>query len=132
MNKVQKTNNLVELSTGKEHILHRIGSEDYNVIRKIMTSNPDEWEEIAVTDIPPYTKAEYDKKVAGLIHARYDADREMSLINNMMEAEPTEVHKAEYSAYQAYRAECKQRAKDPALYVKGTPDTENEPETTEG
>ena len=121
MNKVQKTNNLVELSTDKEHILHRIGSEDYNVIRKIMTSNPDEWEEIAVTDIPPYTKAEYDKKVAELIHARYDADREMSLINNIMEAEPTEVHKAEYSAYQAYRAECKLKAKDPSLYVKGTP-----------
>lgn len=118
MNKVQKTNNLVELSTDKEHILHRIGSEDYNVIRKIMTSNPDEWEEIAVTDIPPYTKSEYDKKVAELIHARYDADREMSLINNIMEAEPTEVHKAEYSAYQAYRAECKLKAKDPSLYVK--------------
>lgn len=117
MNKVQKTNNLVELSTDKEHILHRIGSEDYNVIRKIMTSNPDEWEEIAVTDIPPYTKSEYDKKVAELIHARYDADKEMSLINNMMEAEPTEVHKAEYSAYQAYRAECKLKAKDPALYT---------------
>lgn len=118
MNKVQKTNNLVELSTDKEHILHRIGSEDYNVIRKIMTSNPDEWEEIAVTDIPPYTKAEYDKKVAELIHARYDADKEMSLINNIMKAEPTEVHKAEYSAYQAYRAECKLKAKDPSLYVK--------------
>lgn len=118
MNKVQKTNNLVELSTDKEHILHRIGSEDYNVIRKIMTFNPDEWEEIAVTDIPPYTKSEYDKKVAELIHARYDADREMSLINNMMESEPTEVHKAEYYEYQAYRAECKLKAKDPSLYVR--------------
>ena len=42
----------------------------------------------------------------------------MSLINNMMEAEPTEAHKAEYLAYQAYRAECKLKAKDPSLYVK--------------
>lgn len=76
----------------------------------------DNYEEIAVSDIPPYTKTEYNAKVAELIHERYDADKEMSLINNMMEAEPTEVHKAEYLAYQAYRAECKLKAKDPELY----------------
>lgn len=120
------------ISTDSEHILHRKGSDDYATIRKAITANPEDWEEIAIEDIPPYTIAEYNAKVAELIHERYDADKEMSLINNMMEAEPTEAHKAEYSAYQAYRAECKQRAKDPALYVKGTPDTENEPETAEG
>ena len=120
------------VSTDNTHILHFKGSDSYSPIKRLTTANPEDWEEIAIEDIPPYTIAEYNANVAELIHERYDADKEMSLINNMMEAEPTEAHKAEYRAYQAYRAECKQRAKDPALYVKGTPDTENEPETTEG
>lgn len=133
MNKTFKDNiNAWELSTDPDHILHRIGNDDYSTIRRAIVTDPDEWEDVPVEDIPPYTIAEYNAKVAELIHERYDADKEMSLINNMMEAEPTEAHKAEYSAYQAYRAECKLKAKDPALYVKGTPDTENEPETTEG
>ena len=120
------------VSTDNTHILHFKGSDSYSPIKRLTTANPEDWEEIEIGDIPPYTIAEYNAKVAELIHERYDSDKEMSLINNMMEAEPTEAHKAEYRAYQAYRAECKQRAKDPALYVKGTPDTENEPETTEG
>ena len=133
MNKTYREDlNVWIVSTDNTHILHFKGSDNYNPIRKLTTANPEDWEEIAIEDIPHYTIAEYNAKVAELIHERYDADKEMSLINNMMEAEPTEAHKAEYRAYQAYRAECKQRAKDPALYVKGTPDTENEPETTEG
>ena len=120
------------ISTDSEHILHHKGSDDYATIRKAITANPEDWEEIAIEDIPPYTIAEYNAKVAELIHERYDADKEMSLINNMMEAEPTEAHKAEYRAYQAYRAECKLKAKDPSLYVKETPDTENETESAEG
>ena len=133
MNKTYKENiNAWEISSDASHIIHRIGDEDYPILRRAIVADPEEWEEVAVADIPPYTTAEYNAKVAELIHERYDADKEMSLINNMMEAEPTEAHKAEYRAYQAYRAEGKQRANDPALYVKGTPDTVNEPETTEG
>ena len=133
MNKTYREDlNVWIVSTDNTHILHFKGSDSYSPIKRLTTANPEDWEEIAIEDIPPYTIAEYNAKVAELIHERYDADKEMSLINNMMEAEPTEAHKAEYSAYQAYRAECKQRAKDPALYVKVTPDTENEPETTEG
>ena len=133
MNKTYREDlNVWIVSTDNTHILHFKGSDSYSPIKRLTTANPEDWEEIEIGDIPPYTIAEYNAKVAELIHERYDSDKEMSLINNMMEAEPTEAHKAEYSAYQAYRAECKQRAKDPALYVKGTPDTENEPETTEG
>lgn len=133
MNKTYREDlNVWIVSTDNTHILHFKGSDSYSPIKRLTTANPEDWEEIAIEDIPPYTIAEYNAKVAELIHERYDADKEMSLINNMMEAEPTEAHKAEYRAYQAYRAECKQRAKDPALYVKGTPDTENEPEATEG
>ena len=106
------------VSTDNTHILHFKGSDSYSPIKRLTTANPEDWEEIEIGDIPPYTIAEYNAKVAELIHERYDSDKEMSLINNMMEAEPTEAHKAEYRAYQAYRAECKLKAKDPSLYVK--------------
>ena len=119
MNKTYREDlNVWIVSTDDNHILHFKGSDNYNPIRKLTTANPEDWEEIAIGDIPPYTIAEYNAKVAELIHERYDSDKEMSLINNMMEAEPTEAHKAEYRAYQAYRAECKLKAKDPSLYVK--------------
>ena len=106
------------VSTDNTHILHFKGSDSYSPIKRLTTAIPEDWEEIAIEDIPHYTIAEYNAKVAELIHERYDSDKEMSLINNMMEAEPTEAHKAEYRAYQAYRAECKLKAKDPSLYVK--------------
>ena len=119
MNKTYKENiNAWEIRTDASHIIHRIGGEDYPISRRAIVTDLEEWEEVAVEDIPPYTTAEYNNKVAELIHERYDSDKEMSLINNMMEAEPTEAHKAEYRAYQAYRAECKLKAKDPSLYVK--------------
>lgn len=119
MNKTYKENiNAWEISTDASHIIHRIGGEDYPILRRAIVTDLEEWEEVAVDDIPPYTTAEYNNKVAELIHERYDSDKEMSLINNMMEAEPTEAHKAEYRAYQVYRAECKLKAKDPSLYVK--------------
>ena len=119
MNKTYREDlNVWIVSTDNTHILHFKGSDSYSPIKRLTTANPEDWEKIAIEDIPPSTIAEYNAKVAELIHERYDSDKEMSLINNMMEAEPTEAHKAEYRAYQAYRAECKLKAKDPSLYVK--------------
>ena len=119
MNKTYREDlNVWIVSTDNTHILHFKGSDSYSPIKRLTTANPEDWEEIEIGDIPPYTIAEYNAKVAELIHERYDSDKEMSLINNMMEAEPTEAHKAEYRTYQAYRAECKLKAKDPSLYVK--------------
>lgn len=46
MNTIQKLNGLVEISTDTQHILHRIGNKDYPEIRKIVTNNPDIWEEV--------------------------------------------------------------------------------------
>lgn len=120
------------LDTDEGHILHRIGSDDYTEIRHAMTKDPEAWEEIAVADIPPYSEAEYNAMVSRLIHERYDADRETSLINNMLVDNPTEVHMAEYKEYQRYRAECKQRAKDPGLYrIPEAPESITDPKTTE-
>lgn len=112
MNTTQKSNNLVEISTDSEHILHRIGDEEYPIIRKIMTLNPSEWEEVAVADIPPYTEGEYAYKVAELVHERYSIDAEIALINNIREESPSQRHLDEYATYTAYRKECKERAKE--------------------
>lgn len=122
MQKTYKLNlNMWELSTDATHILHRIGSEDYTEIRKIMTANPSEWEEVALTDIPPYTKSEYDNKVAELVHERYTADEESALHRKMINAimSPDTIsadgsaNKAleEYQAYNAYVQGCKERVR---------------------
>ena len=92
-------------------LIHKKGTEVY---RSNWTMLPGEtidmYEE--VFEKPPYTEAEYKQKVAELIHERYGADEETSLINNMLEDNPTEDHIAEYRAYQAYRAECKAKARE--------------------
>lgn len=71
-----------------------------------------------VAEEAPFTEAEYKAKVTELIHERYDDDDEKAMINNFLEDDPTPEHLEEYRAYQAFRAECKQRAKDPLLYKK--------------
>lgn len=120
--------NMWQLGTDQAHILHRIGGNDYAEIRHVMVANPEDWEEIAVSDIPPYTKEEYDIKVAELVREKYSADEEFALqrkmINAMMSPDTISAdgsaNKAleEYQAYNVYVQECKQRAKDPELYAK--------------
>lgn len=130
----KKSNNMVEITAEGENILHRIGSENYPEIRRIITPNPSEWEEIAVTDIPLYTKAEYDAKVAELVREKYTADEEFALQRKMLNVimSPDTISadgsasKAleEYQAYNTYVQECKARAKDASLYTKDEPTLE--------
>lgn len=113
MQKTYKENSdLWALDTDAGHILHRVGSDDYTEIRHTMVKDPEAWEEIAVSDLPAFTPAEYGAKVESLIRERYSASDEFALINNMLLPNPTEAQAAEYAAYQAYRAECKERARE--------------------
>lgn len=132
MEKIYKESiGLWQLRTDKSHILHRIGSDDYTEKRDAHVSNPDEWEELALSEIPPYTKAEYDAEVEKLIAEKYSAGEESALkrkmINVLMspdtiseEGEPSKII-AEYQAYNVYVQECKLKAKDPELYNKDKP-----------
>ncbi len=126
---------MVELVCDADHIIHLAGSDDYTEMRRI-TLPPDEadrYEEIAVADIPPYTKAEYDAKVAGLIRERYTADEEDAIKSKLLYAllhpeavtldetgdagsTPKEVR--QFEEFWAYRTECLAIAKDPGLYRK--------------
>lgn len=108
------------LSCDKSHVLHDTRKSGHVAeIRQITVAAADleYWEELPAGAISPYTEDEYKRKVAELIHQRYDFDAEIALLNNMRVAEPTEKHRAEYAEYQAFREQCKQRAKDPALYL---------------
>lgn len=110
-----------QLDCDNDHILHRVGSADYPVIRHAMVkeADVDKYEEVALADTPPYTEAEYKAKVEELIRERYTASDEFALINNVM-AGTTAKRQSEYADYQAYREECKRRAKE----LLSTPDAE--------
>ena len=98
------------ISTDSEHILHHKGSDDYTTIRKAITANPEDWEEIAIEDIPPYTNAEYAAKVSELIHQKYSLDDEIALYANLKD-DPTEKRTNEFAEYLAFRKQCKEDAK---------------------
>ena len=102
--------------TSTAGLVHKIGTDTYaSSIIMLPSDTVDMYEEVA--EKPAYTKEQYDAKVAELIHERYSADEETSLINNMLEENPSEEHIAEYRAYQAYRVQCKERARQEASQV---------------
>ena len=111
MNKTFKENiNAWEISTDASHIIHRIGGEDYLILRRAIVTDPEEWEEVPVEDIPPYTNAEYAAKVSELIHQKYSLDDEIALRANL-EDDPTEKRTNEFAEYLAFRKQCKEEAK---------------------
>lgn len=124
MEKTYKPNlNMWQLDTDADHILHRIGSDDYTAIRHTMVKDPEAWEELAVADIPPYTKAEYDAKVNELVRLRYSESEEFAIQRKMLNAilpqpavlsedvivEVDDAEKAieEYAEYNVYVEQCK-------------------------
>ena len=113
------------ISTDSEHILHHKGSDDYTTIRKAITANPEDWEEIAIEDIPPYTNAQYAAKVSELIHQRYSLDDEIALRANL-EDDPTEKRTNEFAEYLAFRKQCKEQAKKLLIEEKNKQELEEE------
>lgn len=106
MEKIYKESiGLWQLRTDKSHILHRIGSDDYTENRDTHVRNPDEWEELALSEIPPYTKAEYDAEVERLIAERYSHGKEIE-VNREKEEKPER-----FAEYLAYVEQCKLAAK---------------------
>lgn len=94
-----------QLDTDQGHILHRVGSDGYTEIRHTMVKDPEAWEEIAVADIPPYTKAEYKAKIVELIRQRYDQDDENGILRQR-DSKP-----GEFAEYDAYVEQCKAEAR---------------------
>lgn len=98
--------------------IHRVGSETYGKkITLLASDTADTFEE--VDEIPRFTKAEYDAKVAELVRERYTADEEFALqrkrINSLLAPatlsdDNAETLASEYEAYNAYVDECKVKA----------------------
>jgi len=117
---------MLSMSCDSDHILHRIGSDDYSPIRRIVVKNSDEdkWEEVAVSDIPPYTRQEYIDKTISLIREKYTDSDEFALqrkmLNTMMPqtlsedevVNDSEKVIAEYTEYNQYVESCKAKAKE--------------------
>lgn len=115
-------NNQVFSTDGK--YIHRIGTESYFKRGTILsTDSVATFEE--VDDIPPYTKSEYDTKVAELVRGKYSESEEFALqrkaINAAFSPSVTDADSMaleEYQAYNTYVDECKLKAKNPELYKK--------------
>lgn len=115
--------NLTEISIDNGY-LHKKGTDVY-VKKCILLSSLtiDNYEE--VESIPPYTKAEYDKKVAELVREKYSADEEFALQRKMMNTMlspttysgvSTSTIVGEYNDYNNFVEECKKKAKNEELY----------------
>lgn len=101
--------------------IHRISTDTYFKRGITLPSdNVDDFEE--VDEIPPYTKEEYDLKVATLVRERYSESEEFAIqrkaINAAFSPNVANAESAltEYQEYNTFVEECKLKAKNPELY----------------
>ena len=147
----QKTinNKLVMLTASEGCVLRRKGGDPHSEIRNatVTTADLDNWEEVPEADIPPYTKAEYDAKVAELVRSRYSESEEFALQRKMLNAmlpqpaalsddgdtEPFDAEKAmtEYAQYNAYVEQCKLSAPAAIAEDKARQEAEREESSNE-
>ena len=121
----KKIGKLIQLSADTGYV-HKIGTDTY--VKSIIMLPSDTIEDFEeVDEIPPYTKSEYDAKVAELVRQRYSASEEFAVQRKMMnllmpsamsshsEEQATSIM-TEYNEYNSFVDECKEKAKNPELY----------------
>lgn len=110
--------------TAENGYIHKVGTDTYvKSIIMFPSDTMDMYEE--VDEKPAYTKEQYDNKVAELVRQRYTESEEFAIQRKAINAAfspstfsmESEKSLAEYQEYNAYVDECKQRAKDPELYI---------------
>lgn len=115
-------NNQIYSDSGKT--VHKLGTDTYFTRRTLLKGEKEsDFEE--VDEIPFPTKSEYDNKVSELIRERYSQDEEnaikskvlASLLPNTLSEETNEKHMKQFEEFNAYREECKLKAKNPDLYT---------------
>ena len=141
----QLSNGKVEIWTDADHIIRKIGDNNPTQIRRrrIDAADIDEWEEVAVADMRPYSDEQYNDKVAELVAERYPMAEENAitrkLLNKLLHSESATLDDenaiakevAQFEAYNAYVEDCKRRAKDPELYAAPEPVIEPSPDEVE-
>lgn len=127
----QLSNGRVEISTDAEHVIRRKGDTAPTEIRRltVKAENLGKWEEVAITDMRPYSDEQYNDKVAELVAERYPMAEENAitrkLLNKLLHPDVATLDDenaiakevAQFEAYNAYVEDCKARAKDPELYA---------------
>lgn len=125
-------NNQVFSTDGK--YVHRIGTDTYFKRGTILNTDTEaDYEE--VDEIPPYTKAEYDSRVAELVREKYTESEEFALQRKAINAafSPSTLSAEnsnaleEYAAYNEYVEKCKKDAKSD-LNAKRQADNESQRE----
>ena len=112
MEKTYKPNlDMYAVDTDADHILHRIGSDDYTAIRHIMAKDPDAWEELTEAEASILTaaresEAAYKQRIIALIRTRYDQDDETAILRQR-DTKPDE-----FAEYNAFVEDCKSRARE--------------------
>ena len=117
----EKQNGLVEIAVGNAgNALHLIGTDSYTVNGKasVRAVDVDKWEECPM---PPYSKTEYEAKVAEMVREKYSESEEFALqrkaINAMInpdaipvDADGTPSVINSFNEYNRFVEQCKQRA----------------------
>lgn len=124
---------LVMIAASEGCVLRKKGSDPHSSIRQTTVKAADlaDWEEVEASEVPPYTKEEYDAKVSEMVRERYSANEEFALQRKMIDAllnpaamtldendQPSTPGVIdEFNSYNTYVEQCKTRAKDPELYT---------------
>lgn len=116
-----------EVFSTEGRTVHRIGSDTY-FKRGTVLDNDAEADFEEVDEIPPFTKEEYDAKVAELVRRRYSASEEFAIqrkaVNLMLNPQTIDADSEvalpildDFNEYNAYVEECKVRARDAEIYT---------------
>ncbi len=121
MKTIQKNNGFVIIEAEEGYFLaNENGPEPDSPIRRacVPADSVGQWSERPLSELPPYTEAEYAAKVSELIHRRYSVDDEIALLANsqcpalLADEDAAEAFRQEYADYQSYRARCKAEARE--------------------
>ena len=106
--------NLIEIIADSNHIIHRKGQDSYPEITKaaIRLDDLENWEEVSIEDIPPYTQIEYKEEIIKLIRERYDQDDEFAILRKIAQSPTNERYINEYNEYNSFVEDCKTKAKE--------------------
>ena len=106
--------NLIEIIADSNHIIHRKGQDSYPKITKaaIKLDDLENWEEVSIEDMPPYSQVEYKEEIIKLIRERYDQDDEFAILRKIAQSPTNERYINEYNEYNSFVEDCKTKAKE--------------------
>lgn len=108
--------------TAEKGYIHKKGTDTYvKSIMMLPSDSINDYEE--VDEIPPFTKSQYDEKVAQLVRERYSESEEFAIQRKAINEafSPSAISEgseamSEYREYNEFVEECKKKAKNPELY----------------